>query len=82
MSKKAPGVSDRRRFMKQVLGTLAGGVGIALLPKAAWAGTAVCCQDLSCPNCLPAGTRYKCNGCDTQFCICHQPAGQCFSIEC
>ena len=84
MSKKVPRVSDRRGFMKEVFGTLAAGVGIALIPRAAFAsGTAWCCKDLSCPPCT-GDWKYKCNGCDpfAQFCICHQPAGNCFSIEC
>jgi hypothetical protein len=84
MSNEAPGASDRRGFMKQVLGTLAAGVGIALFPTAARSSVqAWCCRDLSCPPC-GGSWQYKCNGCEpfAQFCICHQPAGNCFSIEC
>ena len=84
MSRKAPSVSDRRGFMKQVLGTLAAGVGIALVPSMAWAATAKCCRENSagCPTCPGSAVKFICTGCGSQFCICHQPTGECFFIEC
>jgi hypothetical protein len=84
MSKKAPRVSDRRGFMKQVLGTLAAGMGIALVPRAAFAGgVAQCCKDFRCQPCTGSWP-YRCTGCDpfAEFCVCHQPAGTCFSMDC
>lgn len=84
MSKGAPEATDRRRFMKQVFGTLVAGVGVALLPSAAWAATAQCCRDGSagCPTCPGTDVKFICFGCGRSWCTCHPRTGECYFPEC
>lgn len=77
----------RRRFLRQVIGTIGVGAGIALLPEVAAhaAPTNVqCCRDSTCPTCSGTAVRYRCyNYCTKQgFCACYANEPRCFTYPC
>jgi hypothetical protein len=74
---------SRRGFLRLVARTAAAGLGLALLPKAAFARTesvTTCCRN-NCKSCPAGKVPYHCSGCDSG-CICNTNVGECFTIPC
>jgi hypothetical protein len=73
---------SRRGFLRLVARTAVAGLGLALIPKDAFArstSVTTCCKS-NCRSCT-TGHAYTCTGCESS-CICNHDVGQCFTIPC
>jgi hypothetical protein len=75
----------RRGFLRDLLATLATGLGIALVPTAAASAigpnNAVCCPSNSCPGCPAPKRPFWCRCPDGDWCLCLYTA-RCYSTPC